>query len=76
MCFVNGTNDNNKIWPNHMFAIKFDTFMNGGPNGYNDLSNNHIGVDFGTLTSKTTYNLCRNNITTCSYFVNSSKFTT
>lgn len=75
MCLVNGTDNNNKNGPNHMFAIEFDTYMNGGPNGYNDPSNNHVGVDLGTLTSKATYNLCGHNVTTCSYFVNGGEFT-
>ncbi|XP_010260207.1 PREDICTED: L-type lectin-domain containing receptor kinase VII.1-like [Nelumbo nucifera] len=46
--FVNHTNNGNRN--NHLFGIEFDVFKN---QEFNDINDNHIGVDENSLTSKT-----------------------
>ncbi|WCJ30765.1 Concanavalin A-like lectin protein kinase family protein [Euphorbia peplus] len=43
---LNFTNDGNPN--NHVFGVEFDTFMN---QEFNDLNDNHVGVDLNSLTS-------------------------
>ncbi|CAN0861554.1 L-type lectin-domain containing receptor kinase VII.1, partial [Linum grandiflorum] len=45
--FLNRTNDNN---PNtHVFGVEFDVFAN---QKFNDIDDNHVGIDLNLLTSK------------------------
>ncbi|KAH8972495.1 hypothetical protein BDL97_02G200000 [Sphagnum fallax] len=67
MCVEVERNDGTQA--NSYFAVEFDTWQN---TGYNDPSNNHIGIDVNSFTSVTTYNLCNltSNHTHCSYLAN------
>ena len=50
LCMIDSRTDG--FASNHLFAVKFDTFQNVE---YNDSSNNHVGVDVPSMTSRASY---------------------
>lgn len=70
MCMIDSRTDG--YASNHLFAVEFDTYQNPQ---YNDSSNNHVGVNVLSMTSKAFYNLCGGELVNCSYFVNNGDFT-
>ena len=70
MCLLKRAN--NGLVTNHLFAVEFDTYQNLG---YNDSSNNHIGVNINSMYSKWSYNLCGGSVFNCTYLVNGGSFT-
>jgi len=62
LCLLNYLNPN----VSNVLAVEFDTWQNPE---YLDLSNNHVGVNNSSMRSTAVYNLCRDGISTCDYFV-------
>lgn len=72
LCTIHDEDDGKST--NHMFSVEFDTFRNNRP-PYDDVSNNHVGVNVNSMKSMQVYNLCSNETRDCTYFLTGGDFT-